>query len=386
MRMESIYLDYNATSPLHPSVREAMRPYWEEGFGNASSLHTQGRRARVAIEKVRASLLKSLGDPKGQMAFTSGGTESDNLALQGVARLLKEKGDHLVVSSVEHSAILHTAEQLRREGFQVTLAPVDGHGVVDPAAVEKAITPRTTLVSVMHANNEVGTIEPVEEIARIARARGVLFHTDAVQSYGKLPLDVKKLGADLVTFSAHKLGGPKGAGALYLRAGVKVRPLIYGGAHERGYRAGTEAVANIVGLGAAAEKTLAEMADGTLERIGRLRDRLERGLKEGVEGVEVNGHPRERLCNTLSMSFLGCSGETLLMALDLDGISVSTGSACLAGSADPSRALTAMGLSPERIRGAIRLSVGWGTTGAEIEEALRRIPAVVEQVRKASVR
>lgn len=384
--MESIYLDYNATSPLHPSVREAMRPYWEEGFGNASSLHTQGRRARVAIEKVRASLLKSLGDPKGQLAFTSGGTEADNLALQGAARLLKEKGDHVIVSSVEHSAVLHTAEQLRREGFQVTLAPVDGHGVVDPAAVEKAITPRTTLVSVMHANNEVGTIEPVEEIARIARARGVLFHTDAVQSYGKLPLDVLKMGADLVTFSAHKLGGPKGAGALYLRAGVKVRPMIYGGAHERGYRAGTEAVANIAGLGAAAEKTLAEMKDGTLERIGRLRDKLEWGLKEGVEGAEVNGHPKQRLCNTLNMSFLGCSGETLLMALDLDGISVSAGSACLAGSAEPSRVLSAMGLSPERIRGAIRLSVGWGTTEAEIEEALKRIPAVVEQVRKAAVR
>lgn len=383
--MKSIYLDYNATSPLHPSVRQAMQPFLEEFFGNASSLHTEGRHARVAIEKVRASLLKSLGDPKGQMAFTSGGTEADNLALQGVAHRLREKGDHLVVSSVEHSAVMHTAEQLEREGFRVTRVPVDGSGVVDVTALERAVTPRTVLVSVMHANNEVGTIQPVEEVGAIARRHGVLFHTDAVQSFGKVPLDLSRVPADLVTLSAHKLGGPKGAGALYLRAGVKIQPLIFGGPHERGFRAGTEAVAAIVGLGAAAEATLREMSDGTLERIGRLRDRLEAGLRERVPGIEVNGHPQRRLANTLNVSFPGCSGETLLMALDLAGIRVSTGSACLAGSAGPSHVLAAMGLPAERIRGALRFSVGWGTTGEEIEEALRRIPPVAEQVRKASV-
>lgn len=385
MPVKSIYLDYNATSPLHPAVRRAMQPFLEEFFGNASSLHTEGRHARVAIEKVRASLLKSLGDPKGQLAFCSGGTESDNLALLGTARRLREKGDHLVVSSVEHSAVRETAEQLEREGFQVARAPVDGAGVVDLEALERAVTPRTVLISVMHANNEVGTIQPVEEIGAIARRHGVLFHTDAVQSYGKIPLDLSRVPADLVTFSAHKLGGPKGAGALYLRAGVKVQPLIFGGPHERGFRAGTEAVPNIVGMGAAAEVTLREMSDGTLERIGRLRDRLEQGLRERVPKMEVNGHPQKRLANTLNVSFIGCSGDTLLMALDLAGISVSTGSACLAGSTGPSYVLAAMGLPAERIRAAIRLSVGWGTTEEEIEEALRRIPPVVEQVRKASV-
>ncbi|MBI3322895.1 MAG: cysteine desulfurase [Candidatus Omnitrophica bacterium] len=383
--MESIYLDYNATSPLHPSVRQAMRPFLEEFFGNASSLHTEGRHARVAIEKVRSSLLKSLGDPKGQLAFTSGGTESDNLALQGVAHRLREKGDHLVISAVEHSAVMQTADQLEREGFQVTRVPVDRAGTVELELLERAVTPRTALISVMHANNEVGTIQPVEEIGAIARRRGVLFHTDAVQSFGKVPLDLSRVPVDLATLSAHKLGGPKGAGALYARGGVKLQPMIFGGPHERGLRAGTEAVPAIVGLGAAAEMTLREMGDGTLQRIGRLRDRLEAGLRERVPGVEVNGHPENRLANTLNVSFLGCSGETLLMALDLAGVRVSTGSACLAGSTEPSHVLAAMGLPAERTRGAIRMSVGWGTTEEEIEEALRRIPPVVEQVRRASV-
>ena len=385
MPVKSIYLDYNATSPLHPSVRQAMQPFLEEFFGNASSLHTEGRHARVAIEKVRSALLKSLGDPKGQLVFCSGGTESDNLALQGIGHRLRERGDHLIVSSIEHSAVKETAEQLEREGFKVTRVPVNHEGVVELEALERAVTSRTVLVSVMHANNEVGTIQPIEEVGAIARRHGVLFHTDAVQSYGKLPLDVSRVPADLVTFSAHKLGGPKGAGALYLRAGVKVQPLIFGGPHERSFRAGTEAVANIVGLGAAAEATLREMNDGTLERIGRLRDRLEQGLRERVPDMEVNGHLKKRLVNTLNVSFLDCSGETLLMALDLAEIRVSTGSACLAGSAEPSHVLAAMGFSGERIRGAIRMSLGWGTTEEEIEEALRRIPPVVEQVRKAAV-
>lgn len=381
--MKPIYLDYNATSPLHPAVREKLRPFLEEAFGNPSSLHALGRQARAALEAARGTLVRAFGDPRGRVVFTSGGTEADNLALQGVARARRAQGDHLIVSAVEHSAVLHTAQALEREGFRITWVPVDGKGRVDPAFIRGAVTARTILISVMHANNETGTVEPVEEIGRIARERGVWFHTDAVQSFGKLPVQAETLSADLIAISAHKLGGPKGAGALYVRERVKLEPLLHGGSHEKNMRAGTEGVLGIVGLGAAAEVTLREMADGTLERVRGLRDRLEKGLLERIPDVQVNGDLEKRVPGTTNLSFAGCDAATLLMALDRAGICISAGSACLAGSSEPSPVLTAMGFPPERVRSSIRISVGWGTTGEEVEEALQRIPPVIEQVRKA---
>ena len=380
-----MYLDYNATSPVRPEVRTALEPVLGELFGNPSSLHAYGQRGRAAVESVRTQLLRLLGDPKGQIVFTSGGTEADNLALKGIARAMRGKGDHLIFSSIEHPAVIEAARVLRGEGFRLTELPVDGQGIVDLQALEQGITPKTVLISVMHANNEVGTIQPIEEVGRIARSRGVLFHTDAVQSFGKLPLNLQALPADLVSISGHKLGGVKGAGALYLRQGTRIEPLLHGGPHERNLRAGTEPVPAIVALGAAANATFRERENGGLDRIRALRNRLEEGLRERIPDLELNGHPVQRLAGTVNLAFLGCDGETLLMGLDLVGICVSTGSACASGSTEPSHVLSAMKLPPERIRGSIRFSLGWATTEREIEEALERIPAVVERVRKNRV-
>lgn len=378
-----IYFDYNATSPVYPETQAAMAPFLEVHFGNASSVHEVGRRAREAVEGVRRELLKSLGDPQGQIIFTSGGTEADNLALQGVFQYRGLKGAHLVVSSVEHHAGLQTAEALEEEGVRVSYVAVDAEGVVDLNALEAAIGPETRLLSVMHANNEVGTIQPIDEISRIARDRGVLFHTDAVQSFGKVPLDLRQVPVDLVSLSAHKLGGPKGVGALYVAQGVRLAPLLHGGPHEFNLRAGTENVAGIVGMGAALQASLREGADGTLARVERLRDRLEQGLRERIPELKVNGHPSKRLPGTLNVSFLGCEAETLVMALDLAGICVSTGSACSSGSQEPSHVLIAMNLPSSQVESAIRFSLGWAATEEEVEEALQRIPPIVEQIRKS---
>ncbi len=378
-----IYLDYNATSPLRPEVRQALAPFLEEAFGNASSLHAMGRQARQAVEAVREELLLALGDPKGTLIFTSGGTEADNLALRGVALAHRARGRHLIISAVEHHAVLHTAGALKAEGLEVTEVGVNRDGWVDLAALRRAITSRTILISVMHANNEIGVIQPIEEVGRIAREHGVFFHTDAVQSFGKLPLDVKKVNADLVSLSGHKLGGPKGVGALYVRLGLLIAPLLHGGPHEKHLRAGTENVAGIVGMGAAARVSLREMANGKVEEIGRLRDRLEAGLVGAVPGLVVHGRNGRRLANTLHVNFPGCEGETCLAALDLAGICVSTGAACSSGSTEPSHVLGAMGLPNQEIEGSIRFSLGWATTEAEIEACLEKVPPVIEQVQKA---
>ncbi|MBI3614892.1 MAG: cysteine desulfurase [Candidatus Omnitrophica bacterium] len=379
-----IYLDYNATSPLHPEVRREIAPFLEEGFGNASSVHSKGRQARAAVESVRAELLEALGDPSGQLIFTSGGTEADNLALKGIAWALRDRGNHLVVSTIEHHAVLHAAEALEEEGIRVTRVPVDGQARVNLNALEEAIGPKTVLISVMHANNEVGTIQPILEIGQIAKRHGVLFHTDAVQSFGRLPLNVLREGVDLASVSAHKLGGMKGAGALYHRQGIKLRPLLHGGPHERNLRGGTEAVPAIVGMGAALRVSLKQQGDGTLSRVRGLRDQLEAGLRR-IPGVEILGHPAERLPGTLNASFFDCRAESLLIALDLAGICVSSGSACSSGSTEPSHVLTAMGLAGDRVRGSIRFSLGWGTTEREIVECLGRLAPIVEQVRKNGV-
>jgi cysteine desulfurase len=380
-----IYLDYNATTPLRPKVLEAMRPHWGEAFGNASSLHAKGRQARGALEAARRDLLRFLGDPQGQLVFTSGGTEADNLALKGVAHARPGRGGHLIVSAVEHHAVLHPAQALAREGFQVTVLPVDRQGLVDPEALRASLTPETFLISVMQANNETGAIEPIEEVGRIARERGILFHTDAVQSFGKLPLEVNRVNADLVSISAHKLGGPQGAGALYVRKGIRLAPLLHGGPHEGNLRAGTQSVAGAVGLAAAAREALRELSEGEVEKLKDLRDRLEGELLKRVPETAVHAQGAPRLANTLKVGFLGASGETLLTALDLEGVCVSTGAACSAGSAEPSHVLKAMGLNDQEVESSIRFSLGWATTPEEIEAALAVIPAVVERVRKASV-
>ena len=379
-----IYLDYNATSPVHPDVRRAVRPFLEEIFGNPSSLHACGREARGAVEGARAELLSALGDVKGRLYFTSGGTEADNLAIRGVLEALKGGGkDHLVVSSVEHHAVLHTAQALLKEGFRVTFVPVDRDGRIHLDALEEAIGPATALLSVMHANNETGTVQPIDEIGRIAHARGVLFHTDAVQSFGKVPLDVRGAGVDLASLSSHKLGGLKGTGALYVRPGVPLRPLLHGGPQEGNFRGGTEGVLGIVGMGAAVAAARRDEETQGLAAVRKLRDQLEEGLRKRVPEVRLNGHPASRLPGTLNLSFLGCHGEILMMNLDLAGICVSTGSACSSGSTEPSHVLVAMGLTPAQVGGSIRFSLGWGTTGEEIDRCLEIIPPIVEQVRHA---
>jgi len=379
-----IYLDYNATSPVRPEVRQKMAACLDGNFGNPSSLHAAGRAARAVVEGVRAQILTALGDPAGQLVFTSGGTEADNLALKGIARAFRSKGNHLLVSAVEHHAVLHAAEALGKEGFQVTIVPVDRSGLIDLQSLEKAITPQTILISVMHANNEVGTVQPIEEISRISRERGVLLHTDAVQSFGKLEVDVHRLGVDFASISSHKLGGPKGAGALYLRRGIRVQSILHGGPHEHQLRAGTENTPGIVGMGTAVELSCAERNQGVLQRVAQLRDRLQAGLQKNLPGIDINGHPTRRLPGTLNVSLKGCHGETLLMALDLAGICVSTGSACSSGSTEPSHVLAAMGLPSQQIEGSIRFSLGWGTTEAEIDEVLQEVPPIVEKIRKAN--
>lgn len=380
-----IYLDYNASYPLRPEVRVRMERLLGDPLANPSSAHAPGRQARAQVEEVRQGLLEALGDPEGELLFTSGGTEADNLAIKGMARRLRQKGNRLVVSAVEHHAVLHSAEALTREGFELELVPVDAEGRVDLEALEQALSPGTILVSVMQANNEVGTLQPIHEIGTMVRQRGILFHTDAVQAFGKCELDVARMPVDLVTLSAHKLGGPTGVGALYLRRGIKPVPLLHGGPHEWNLRAGTENVIGIVGFGAAAQAAIRERRDGTQERVRRLRDRLEEGLRGRLPEVVVNGALQERLPGTSNLSFPGCEGETLLMALDLAGICVSTGSACSSGSTEPSHVLVAMGLGPERIRGSIRFSLGSGTTEAEIDEAVERIPPIVERIHRSAI-
>ena len=378
--MPSIYLDHNATTPVDSKVIDAMAPFFSEKFGNPSSLHQVGRTARVALDNARKSILKALNDPKGELIFTSGGTESDNLALLGAAHQRVSEGKHVVISTVEHQAVVQAAEKLEQSGWRVTRVGVDSTGRIDLDAMKQAIAPGTTLVSVMQANNEVGTIQPIAEVAQLAHAAGAWMHTDAVQAFGKIPVDVRELDVDLLSISAHKFYGPKGVGALYFRRGIQVVPQQVGGPHEQGLRAGTPAVAPVVGMQTAVEQVLGQ-AD-QLQAMAARRDRLVEGLKTKVDGLHLNGHPRERVPNTANVSFLGCEGEALIMALDLEGICVSTGAACSSGSTDPSHVLVAMGLSDEVIAGSVRFSLGFGTTDQEIDHCLEAIPQVVERIRK----
>ena len=381
--MGKIYLDYAATTPTHPEVVKAMLPYFTEAFGNPSSIHSYGQEAKGTIEEARVKVARLISARGEEIVFTSGGTEADNFAIKGVAFANESKGNHIITSSVEHHAVIETCKFLEKRGFRVTYLPVDEYGLVDLDDVRKAITDKTILISVMHANNEMGTIEPITEIDKIAKEAGVYFHTDAVQAVGHIPVDVDELGVDLLSMSAHKLYGPKGVGALYIRKGTKLTPFMHGGEQERRRRASTENVPGIVGFGKAAELAQQEMSEEA-ERLTCLRDRLVKGLLERIDHTRLNGHPIMRLSNNVNVSVDFVEGESMLLNLDLEGICASTGSACSSSSLEPSHMLLAMGLSHEQAHGSLRFSLGKWTTEEEIERVLDVLPSIVAKLRAMS--
>lgn len=376
-------MDNAATTSLKPEVLEAMMPYLTGKYGNPSTLYLEGREAREAVEQARERTARALGAEPEEIYFTSGGTEADNWAIRGVAFACREKGNHIITSQIEHHAVLHPCEYLEKHGFRVTYLPVDSDGLVDPGDVSEAIGQDTVLVSIMFANNEIGTIEPVAEIARICREKGVLFHTDAVQAVGHVPVNVEKLGVDLLSLSAHKFHGPKGIGALYVRKGVRLDPFIHGGGQERNRRAGTENVAGIVGLGAAIE-----LASSSLEeraaRMAALRDKLIDGVLEKVPDVRLNGHRTMRLPGNAHFCFRFIEGESLLLNLDVKGVSASSGSACTSGSLEPSHVLLALGLPHEMAAGSLRLTLGDDNTQEDVDRVLEILPETVNKLRMMS--
>lgn len=383
--MRRVYLDNNATTPLAPEVFEAMKPFLLENFGNASSIHWFGQQAKAALETAREQVARLINARPNEVVFTSGGTESDNSSLFGVVEAAARQGGakHIIISSIEHQAVLNAAQALEKGGVSVTYAPVGPTGVVDPGAIERAIRPETVLISIMHANNELGTIQPIGEIGRVARQRGVAFHTDAVQSVGKIPVDVEKLNVDLLSLSAHKFHGPKGTGALYVRKGTNLRPLLYGGHHERDRRPGTENVAGAVGAGKAAELAK-EKLESDAPRLASLRDRLEGTILSTIPLATRNGDPGHRLPTTSNLRFDHVEGEGFVIALDLKGVACSTGAACSSGSLESSHVLSAIGLSKAQARSSIRFSLGRFNTAEDIDYVLKVLPAVVEHLRAIS--
>jgi len=379
----NVYLDYNATTPVDAAVLDAMLPYFVRHFGNAGSIHSAGQRGRAAVDAARESVAALLGAKPAEIVFTSGGTEADNLALFGAVAASARPRKHIVATTIEHHAVLNVCQQLEKQGVEVTFVPVGGQGIVAPDDIRRALRPHTILISVMHANNELGAIQPIEEIGRIAAEAGVLFHCDAIQSAGKIPLDVNRLGVSLLSISAHKIYGPKGAGALYVRSGVPIEPLFRGGHHERDRRPGTENVPAIVGLGKAAELARQRLEDDA-QRIRTLRDRLEQSLLARIPCARVNGDISRRVANTSNLVFPGAGGEALVIALDLEGIACSTGAACSSGSIEPSHVLLMTGLSQEDARSSLRFSLGRHTSAEEIDRAISVIPGVVERLRALS--
>ena len=376
-----IYFDHNATTPVDPAVVEVVSRVLADEFGNASSVHHFGQRAKAVLDDSRSAVAALIDAEPSEVVFTSSGTESDNFALRGVAEALEPTGRrHLIASSIEHEAVLATLKALARRGWRTTLLPVDTSGIVQPGALDEALTDDTALVSVMHANNEIGTIQPVAELARIAHTRGALFHTDAVQSVGKIPVDVRAMGADLLSLSAHKFNGPKGAGALWIKRGARVTAILTGGKHERNRRAGTENVPAIAGLGVAARLAAAKLTSEGV-RIAALRNRLEEAIVSGVPGTAINGAREPRVPNTTNISFEAVEAESLLIALDLEGIAVSTGSACSSGTLEPSHVLRAMGLPGPRTQNSIRLSLGAGNTEADVDFLVSKLPGLVQKLR-----
>jgi cysteine desulfurase len=377
--MRRVYLDNNATTPVLPEVMEAMRPYFGEQFGNASSIHHHGQETRGAVERSRASVAKLLGCNASEIVFTSGGTEGDNLAIFGITR----PGDHVITSTVEHSAVLNACKHLAETGCDVTFVPVDENGLVDPADVKQAVRPNTKLITIMFANNETGVVQTIRDIGAIAGEAEIYFHTDAVQAAGKIAIDVKEIGCDLLTISGHKLHGPQGVGALYVRKGTALEPMLYGGRHERSRRAGTENVPAIVGLGKAAELAITGFQRGDDLKMAAARDRLERELLS-LEATGVNGCGARRVPNTTNVYFDSIDGEALVIALDLKGLAVSTGSACSSGAVEPSHVLTAMGLRPDRAKASLRFSVGKQNVAEDIDFTLGLVPETVARLRELS--
>jgi cysteine desulfurase len=378
--MTRIYLDHAATTPTAPEVIDAMVPAMRRYWGNPSSIHRFGREAADLVEGGRASVAALLGCSAQEIIFTAGGTEADNLAVFGAALAREHTGKHLITSAIEHHAVLHAVEGLARRGWETTLLPVDRTGLVDAEAVRAALRPETALVSIMHANNEIGAIQPIAEIGAICRDAGVWFHTDAVQTVGHIPTRVDALQVDMLSLSGHKLYGPKGVGALYLRRGVRIKPLLFGGGHERGLRSGTENVPGIVGLGRAAQLAMAEMATEA-PRLAALRDRLLTGIVERVPNVAITGHPTRRLPNSASVCVKALEGEAMLIHLDAAGIAASSGSACTSGSLEPSHVLMALGIAPGYALGSLRFTLGRGTTEADIDAVLAHLPGIVTKLR-----
>ena len=382
-----IYMDHAGTTSLAPEVLQAMTPYFTQHFGNPSSIHTIGQEARYALDEARERVARILNCRPREIVFTGGGTESDNAAIIGVATALQETGNHIITSSVEHHAILHTCQHLESQGYEATYLPVDPHGIVQPDTVYHAITPRTTLVSIMYANNEIGAINPLPQIAAAIKQRAaelsrtILFHTDAVQAAGYLPLDVKILGADLLSLSGHKFHGPKGTGVLYIRRGAPFLPLILGGGQERERRSGTENIPGIIGLSVALETADAQR-DQTAQHCAALRDRIIREILDRIPNTRLNGHPTQRLPNNANFSFAGIEGEPILLGLDLAGIAASSGSACSSGSLEPSHVLLALGQSAETARGSLRLTLGKNNTQAEVDYLLQTLPDLIDRLRK----
>ncbi len=378
--MRRVYLDNNATTPVLPEVEAALRPYFFEQFGNASSIHHHGQQARAAVERARESVADLLNSRPAEIVLTSGGTEGDNLAIFG----LVAAGDHVITSTIEHHAVLNACKRLGETGVEVTHVPVDSGGLIDPDDIRRALRPNTKLITVMMANNETGVLQPVDEIGRIAREADVYFHTDGVQAAGKVPINVKQIGCDLLTISGHKMHAPQGTGALYVRRGTLLKPLFFGGNHERQRRAGTENVPGIVGLGKAAEIAREALVNGGAEKFAALRDRLESTILNTIEAVGVNGAGAPRVPTTTNIWFDYIEGEALVIALDLKGLAVSTGAACSSGAIEPSHVLTAMGLPPERARASLRFSLGKQNTSEDIDFALSVLPETVARLRELS--
>jgi cysteine desulfurase len=383
--MQPIYLDHNATTAVHPAVVDAMLPWLTRHYGNPSSVHWAGREASAAVEKARKQVADLLNAASNEIVFTSGGTEGDNFALKGAALQRAERGRHIITTAVEHPAVLESCRALERQGWQVSYLPVDSRGRLDPARLEDEIRPQTQLISVMWANNEIGNIYPIAEISAIAAAHGICFHCDAVQAVGRIPVDVKAAGLDLAVISGHKFGAPKGVGALFLKSGNRLEPLLHGGHQERHRRAGTSNVASIVGLGVACEIAASEMKH-TAAHVGRLRQRLEQGIFTRIERVVLNGATQadQRLPNTLNVSFAGISGESLLMSLDLKGIAVSSGSACSSGTLEPSHVIAALGVAPQLAQSSIRFSLGPDNTETEIDQVIDELEIAVSRLRRIS--
>jgi len=380
--MQRVYLDNNATSPVLPEVFEAMRPFFGERFGNASSIHHHGQETRAAVEDARESVADLLGCSASEIVFTSGGTESDNLAIAGWVAA----GDHVITSSIEHHAVLHACKHLEKIGCEVTILPVDGRGLIDPSDVRRTLRPNTKLISVMMANNETGVLQPVEEIGKIASEAKVLFHTDAVQAAAKVPISVRQIGCDALSISGHKIHAPQGVGVLYVKKGTRIQPLFHGGRHERSRRAGTENVPGIVALGKAAQLAKEGLDRREDEKTAAMRDRLEQGILTQVDEAGVNGEGATRIPNTTNLHFDHIEGEAMVIALDLKGLAVSTGAACSSGAIEPSHVLIAMGLRPNQARASIRFSLGKQTTEADIDFALALVPETVARLREISPR